>query len=157
MNASLGPDTNAVTFDFADPGTQTSLGTVTWDPSLGTPFTGQVGDTQLAIAWADALPSARPRSPSRSRRPLPLSEAQQKVLLLDGNYPGITSGSYVVIDSAGPTGSTSGVQYPVITQVDLGGHGRGERLRDHGEGHPADPDRTSGSTRAPCSSPRCGR
>ena len=39
------------------------------------------------------------------------------MLLLDGNYPAITPGSSVVIDSANPASSASGVQYPVITQV----------------------------------------
>ena len=117
VTASFSADTNAVTFQFTDPGTQTS-GTLTWDPYLGTPFTGQVGDTQLAIAWAKSpSPIGEATLTVTIATPLPLSEAQQNVLLLDGNYPGITSGSYVVIDGAGPTGDTSGVRHRVITQV----------------------------------------
>ena len=39
------------------------------------------------------------------------------MLRLDGSYPGITSGSYVVIDSADPASSAPDVQYPVIAKV----------------------------------------
>jgi predicted phage baseplate assembly protein len=106
---------DAVTLEFADPNTQTS-GTLTWDPYLGTPLRGQVGDTQLAIAWATSpSPVGEATLTFSIATPLPLPEAEQQVLCLDGNYPGITSGSYVVIDSTGPAGTE--VQYPVITQV----------------------------------------
>ena len=49
--------------------------------------------------------------------PLPLTETERTVLRLDGNYPGIMPGSYVVIDSADPASSTPAVQYPVIAKV----------------------------------------
>jgi len=107
------PAADAVTLEFVDPGTRTS-GTLTWDPYLGTPLRGQVGVTQLAIAWAASpSPVGEATLTFSIATPLPLPEAEQQVLRLDGNYPGITSGSYVVIDSAGPAGGL----YPVVTQV----------------------------------------
>lgn|GEM_PF-1448098 len=106
---------DAVKFELTDPDTQTS-GTLTWDPKLRTPFSGQVGVTQLTIAW-DTSPSGVATLTLSIAVPLPLPEAAQQVLLLDGNHPGITSGSYVVIDSAIPAAAGAGVQYPVITQV----------------------------------------
>jgi len=42
------------------------------------------------------------------------------VLLLDGNYPGIMTGSYVVIDSADKAARPQ-LQYPVTTQVAAAG------------------------------------
>ena len=124
----------------------TSLGTLTWDPNVRTPFSGQVGDTQVAIAWATS-PDGEAVLTLSIATPLPLSETERTVLLLDGNYPGIMPGSYVVIDSADPASSRP-VKYPVIAKVGSAGHGRGERLRDHGQGHPADPERRRGSTRS---------
>ena len=119
VNASLEPGTYAVTLDFVSPGTTTSLGSLIWDLNLGTPFSGQVGDTQVAIAWAKP-PVGEDILTLSIATPLPLSAAQQQVLLLDGNYPGIMTGSYVVIDSADKA-ATSQLQYPVTTQVAAAG------------------------------------
>jgi predicted phage baseplate assembly protein len=104
---------DAVKLEFTDPRTQIS-GTLTWDPKLSTPFSGQVGDTQLTITWATSV-SGEATLTFSIAVPLPLPEAAQQVLLLDRTYPRIMSGSYVVIDSAGPAGT--GIRYPVITQV----------------------------------------
>ena len=109
VTVGLAPRADAVTFEFTDPSTQTS-GTLTWDPYLGTPFSGQIGDTQVAIAWATSPSPIREAALTFSiATPLPLAEAEQKVLLLDGVYAGITRGSYIVIDSPGTPG--------IITQV----------------------------------------
>jgi len=115
VNASLSPDTDAVTLEFVSPRTQTSLGTLTWDPNVRTPFSGQVGDTQVAIAWATS-PDGDAVLTLSIAVPLPLSETERTVLRLDGNYPGIMPRSYVVIDSADPASSPS-VKYPVIAKV----------------------------------------
>jgi len=101
VTASLSPtDPNAVTFTFG-----TSGPTLTWDPAVDTPFSGQVGTTptQVAISWATP-PGGQAVLTLSIATPLPL--ADQTVLLLDGNYPGITQGSYVVIESA-PSSPTS--------------------------------------------------
>jgi predicted phage baseplate assembly protein len=103
---------DAVKLEFTFPETHTS-GTLIWDPELSTPFSGQVGDAQVTIAWATS-PSGEATLTFSIAVPLPLPKAAQKVLLLDRTYPGITPGSYVVIDSAGPAGI--GIRYPVITQ-----------------------------------------
>ncbi len=102
---------DAVKLEFTDPDTQTS-GTLTWDPELSTPLGGQAGDTQVTIAWADEATLT-----VSIAVPLPLPQAARTVLLLDGIYSGIRSGSYVVIDSSNPASSTSDVQYPVIATV----------------------------------------
>ena len=120
VNASFSTDTDAVTLEFVAPSTQTSLGILVWDPNVRTPFSGQVGDTQLTIAWATS-PGGEVSLTASIVTPLPLPEAEQQILLLDGNYPGITPGSYVVIGSADPASSVSGVRYPVITQVSSAG------------------------------------
>lgn len=113
VTAGLTPHGDAVTFQLVDPGTGTS-GTLTWDPYLGTRFSGQVGGTQLSITWATSPSPAGEATLTLSiTTPLPLPPAQQQVLLLDGKYPGITSGSCVVIDTAGP----DGVSHRVITQA----------------------------------------
>jgi hypothetical protein len=116
VNASFVPGTQAITLDFVIPETSTSLGSVTWDPRLRTPLRAQVGATLVTIAWT-APPGGADVLTLSIATPLPLSAAEQKVLLLDGNYPGIMPGSYVVIDSADRTGSAPGIQYPVIAQV----------------------------------------
>ena len=104
---------DAVKLEFTFPDTHTS-GTLIWDPELSTPFSGQVGDAQVTIAWATP-PSGEATLTFSIAVPLPLPEAAQKVLFLDRTYPGITPGSYVVIDSARRAGT--GIQYPVITQT----------------------------------------
>ena len=116
IKASLDTDTNAITLDFRRIGRLTNLGTVTFDPSLGTPFHDQVGNTRVDVTWATAAAGGDTLTVSIAT-PLPLTKAQRKVLHLDGNYPGITPGSHVVIDSAGPADQGSKVQYPVITEV----------------------------------------
>ena len=117
VTAGLAAAADAVTLEFTDPDTGASA-TLTWDPRLSTPFTGQVGDTQVTIAWA---PSSSPVSEATLTvtiaTPLPLSATERTVLLLDGNYPGILPGSYVVIDSADPGAGSSGLQNAIITQV----------------------------------------
>jgi predicted phage baseplate assembly protein len=120
VNASFSPATDAVTLEFVNSLTGASLGTLTWDPNVRTPFSGQVGDTQLAIAWATSPVGGATLTLSIAT-PLPLPQAEQTVLLLDGSYPGIMSGSYVVIDSAGPASPAPGVQYPVIAMVGSAG------------------------------------
>ena len=106
---------DAVTLgEFIDPGTHASLGTVIWDSFVRTPFSAQVGATQVAIAWATS-PGGELSLTASVTTPLPLPLAERTVLRLDGSYPGIIPGSYVVIDSADPASST--VQYPVIVTV----------------------------------------
>jgi predicted phage baseplate assembly protein len=112
VNASLSPATDAIALEFVSSGT--SLGTLTWDPNVRTPFSGQVGDTQVAIAWATS-PGGEAVLTVSIVTPLPLQA--RTVLLLDGSYPGIVSGSYAVIDSAGQASSPPDVQYPVIATV----------------------------------------
>jgi len=117
VNASFSPGTDAVTLEFVNPATpQASPGTLTWDPNVRTPLRGQVGDMQVAIAWATS-PGGKAALTLSVTLPLPMPQAERTVLLLDGTYAGITSGSSVVIDSADPASSTSGVQYPVIAKV----------------------------------------
>ena len=116
VNASFSPDRDAVTLEFVIPRTQSSLGTLTWDPNVRTPFSGRVGDTQVAIAWATP-PLGDAVLTLSITVPLPLTETERTVLRLDGNYPGILPRSYVVIDSADRAGSASVVKYPVIAKV----------------------------------------
>jgi predicted phage baseplate assembly protein len=111
VNASFNADFS-VQLEFVDPSSGNSLGALTWNPSLSAPLSGQVGDTLVDIRWAQS-PVGQDSITLSIATPLPLSAAQQKVLLLDGKYPGITSGTNVVIDSAGSAGGL----YPVLTQV----------------------------------------
>ncbi len=115
VTACLTDAVDAVEFKFTDPDTQTS-GTLTWDPELSTPFSGQVGDTQVTIAWATFPPGEATLTFSIAV-PLPLSQAERTVLLLDSIYAGIRPGSYLVIDSSHPASTTSDIQYPVIATV----------------------------------------
>ena len=118
MTASFTATADAVTLEFTDPDTGVSA-TLTWDPRLST-FSGRAGDRQLTMAWATAAsPVGEDILTVTIATPLPLSAAEQKILRLDGSYPGITPGSYVVIDSADRAGSTSGIKYPVIAQATL--------------------------------------
>ena len=81
-------------------------------------FSGRVGDRLLTMAWAKSVaPVGEDIFTVTIATPLPLSAAEQKILRLDGSYPGITPGSYVVIDSADRAGSTSGIRYPVVAQA----------------------------------------
>ena len=158
VNASLDTDTHAVTLRVhRAPAPRPTSASLTWDPDLGTPFTGQVGDTQVTIAWATS-PSGEATLTVSIATPLPLAARRSgRCCTSTAATPGSSPGSYVVIDSAGPAGPASRGPVSGHHPGHIGGHGRGERLRDHGQGHPADPEATSGSTAAPCSSPRCGR
>ncbi len=97
VTASLSPTTNpnAVTLEFVS--SNTNLGTLTWDPAVDTPLSGQVGNSQVTIAWATP-PGGEAVLTLSVSTPLPL--ADRTVLRLDGNYSGITSGSPIVIRSA---------------------------------------------------------
>jgi predicted phage baseplate assembly protein len=104
VNVSLDTTTDAITFEFVTPTPAYSCGTLIWDPLVDTPLSGQVGETQVTIAWS--TPRDREATLTLSiAMPLPLADTS--VLLLDGNYPGIMQGSYVVIDSADRTSSSS--------------------------------------------------
>jgi predicted phage baseplate assembly protein len=98
VNASFNPDFS-VQLELVDPATGDS-GALTWNPGLSTPLSGQVGDTLVDIAWAKS-PTHQDSVTISIATPLPLSPAAQKVLLLDGTYPGIIPGSSIVIDSPG--------------------------------------------------------
>jgi predicted phage baseplate assembly protein len=111
VNASFNSDFS-VQLEFIDPGSGNSLGALTWNLGLTTPLSGQVGDTLVNIAWEKSAIGLDSVTISIAT-PLGLSPQAQQVLLLDGKYPGITSDSYVVIDTAGP----AGVSHRVITQV----------------------------------------
>jgi predicted phage baseplate assembly protein len=107
---SLDTSTFAVTFDFGN------AGSLIWDLNLGTPFTGQVGNTLVTIAWAKP-PAGEDTLTLSIAIPLPLPADELKVLRLDGNYPAIIPGSDVVIDIADTASST--LKYPVITKADF--------------------------------------
>ena len=111
VNASFNTD-YSVQLEFVDPASGDTLGALTWNPALSAPLTGQVGNTLVDIRWAKS-PTGQETVTMSIATPLPLSADQQKVLLLDGKYPGITSGTTVVIDSAAPSGGP----YPLLTQV----------------------------------------
>ncbi|MGD0245485.1 MAG: baseplate J/gp47 family protein [Streptosporangiaceae bacterium] len=112
VSASFNPD-NTIQLEFTDPASGASLGALTWDPSLSTALHGQVDDMQADITWSQS-PVGQDTLTLSIATPLPLSLPQQKVLLLDGNYPGIIPGSSVVID--GPAGSA--VTYGVPTTAE---------------------------------------
>jgi predicted phage baseplate assembly protein len=119
VTASIDTKTAAVTLNVsvhstADPGAAASQGTLIWDPLLGTPFSGQVADTLVTMTWTRDPVTGGTLTVSIAT-PLPLAE--RNVLLLDGNYPGITPGSYVVISSSAPAGAPPAIRYPVTTQV----------------------------------------
>jgi predicted phage baseplate assembly protein len=99
VNASFNSDFS-VQLKFVDPATGDSTGTLTWNPGLSTPLSGQVGDTLVDITWAKS-PTGQDSVTISIATPLPLSPTAQKVLLLDGTYPGVIPGSYIVIDSPG--------------------------------------------------------
>jgi predicted phage baseplate assembly protein len=98
VNASFNSDFS-VQLQFVDP-SGNSIGALTWNPGLSTPLSGQVGDTLVDITWAKS-PTGQDSLTISIATPLPLSPVEQKVLLLDGTYPGILPGSYIVIDSPG--------------------------------------------------------
>jgi len=108
LQVTIGLDsaTEDVTFEVLVSGV--SLGTLTWDPP-NLPFSGQVGDVQMTTAIT---------SDSAGGLSLSIAMPLRTVLLLDGNYPGILSGSYVVVDSADPPGSDTDLKYPVVTTVE---------------------------------------
>jgi predicted phage baseplate assembly protein len=112
---SIDASTVAVTLDFTDD-SGTSLGTLIWAPQLGTSFSGQVADTLVTMTWATSALDSQTLTVAFAT-PLPLPEAEQNVLRLDGSYPGITAGSYVVIDNSGPADPKATVKYSVPTQV----------------------------------------
>ena len=115
---SIDPSTAVVTLEFTDPvrATHPSLGTLIWAPQLGTSFSGQVADTLVTITWTTSALDGGTLTISFAT-PLPLPAAEQTVLNLDGTYPGITPGSYVLIDSPDPADPNSTVGYPVHTTV----------------------------------------
>ena len=96
VTAGLGPDPGAITFEFTSGGK--SLGSLVWVPTANTPFSGQVGDTQVTIEWSQTSPDAQAVLTLSIATPLP--PTQPNVLLLDATYPQITAPSYVVIDGA---------------------------------------------------------
>lgn len=100
VTASL-TDPNAVALTLVSD--STDLGTLTWDPAVDTPFSAQLGATQVTIAWATP-PGGEPVLTFSIITPLPL--ADPTLLLLDGNYPGIVAGSAVVITNASTSSST---------------------------------------------------
>jgi predicted phage baseplate assembly protein len=110
LNVSMDANTFAVTFEFARIGTQANVGSLTWDPGLTTSFTGQVGVTQVTIAWVKP-PVGDDTLTLSIATPLPLSSEERKVLRLDGNYPAIVPSSDVVIDS--PT-----LKDPLVIEVE---------------------------------------
>ena len=109
VNVSMDTSTLAVTFEFASIGTQANVGSLTWDPGLTTSFTGQVGVTQVTIAWVKP-PVGEDTLTLSIATPLPLPPDELKVLRLDGNYPAIVPGSDVVIDSADPAAPRSSIR-----------------------------------------------
>jgi predicted phage baseplate assembly protein len=113
---SIDASTVAVTLDFTDD-SGISLGKLIWAPQLGTSFSGQVADTLVTMTWAASALDSQTLIVSFAT-PLPLPEAEQTVLRLDGHYPGITAGSYVVIDRAGPADPKATVTYSVPIKVE---------------------------------------
>ena len=111
VNASFNSDFS-VQLEFIDPVSGSTLGAMTWNLGLTTPLSGQVGNTLVNIAWEKSAIGLDSVTISIAT-PLGLSPQAQQQLLLDGKYPSITPGSYVVIDTAGP----AGVSHQVITQV----------------------------------------
>ena len=122
ISARFSAGTGTVTLEFADPGPPAGQGqspgapvplrTVVWDLTVRAPLRVQVGAVQLSITppvtqGRDSLVTAV------ITVPLPLPDHAQKVLLLDGVYPGIVTGSHVLITSA----DQAAARYPVLTTV----------------------------------------
>ena len=90
----LDANTDGVTLNFTAGPNQ---GELIWDPAVNTVFNGQVGNAQVTIIRS--TPTDAPASITLSIA-TPLPPADPSVLQLDGNYPGITSGSPVLIHQA---------------------------------------------------------
>ncbi len=116
VNASFSPDRDAVTPRVVIPRTQSSLGTLTGDPNVRTPFSGRVGDNQVAIAWATP-PLGDAVLTLSITVPLPLTETERTVLRLDGNYPGSPGPQLRRDRQRRPGRPASVVKYPVIAKV----------------------------------------